>query len=232
MRFWTASRFADVLLIVVLSASAMPESRVAQDAAPAPEQKAPDRPADASSLFAAFSKVEGLEARFEEEKHLALLAVPLTSRGRLYFMRPGYLARHVESPEPSKLTISPDQLKLTGRDGEERIDLRQSDDVRLFVTSIVQVLLGDEAALKSAYEIAFEPGAADQPAWALTLTPLRPPLTKWMKNLTLRGEGFAVGSIELLEPQGDRTVTRILEADSTRRFTEEEQAELFEIRPR
>ena len=244
MRFWTASRFASALLIAALSVSATP-AHVAQDAAQAPkpkapeakspeaksaEAKSPDRPADASALFAAFAKVEGLEARFEEEKHLALLAVPLATRGKLYFMRPGYLVRLVESPEASRLVITPAELKLAGRDGEQRIDLKQRDDVRLFVTSIVQVLLGDEAALKSVYAIAFEAGSADASSWALTLTPLGPPLSKLMQTLTLRGEGLVVRSIELLEPGGDRTFTRILEANSARRFTKEEQAELFEIR--
>jgi outer membrane lipoprotein-sorting protein len=224
MRSWTACLCASALLL------SGPQD--ATPARPAAQQAAPARPADASALFAAFARVEGFEARFEEEKHLALLAAPLASRGRLYYLRPGYLLRRVESPEASRLLITPDELKMSGRDGDERIDLRQSDDVRLFVTSIVQVLLGDEAGLKATYGVEFTADAADSAGWTLALTPLGPPVSHLMKSLVLRGSGFVVSSIELLDANGDRTVTRVLEADVTRHFSREEQSELFEIRPR
>ncbi len=195
-----------------------------------PAEALPVGPQTASDLFRAFARMEGLEARFEEEKHLALLALPLKSRGRIYFLRPGYLARIVEAPEPATLTITPNELKVDGKDGVERIDLRQNDDVRRFVTSLVRVFAGDEEALSKSYQVAFEPrvdGAATA-GWTLTLTPKAKPLTDLVKELRLTGSGFAVGTIEVREPSGDRTVTCIVEADE-RRFSDEEKERLFGI---
>src|SRR5262245_33876290 len=78
---------------------------VAQGGTPAPlavqEPVKSERPADAKALFATFARIPGLEAHYTEKKHLALLAAPLESKGRLYFLAPGYLARVVESPEKS-----------------------------------------------------------------------------------------------------------------------------------
>src|SRR5689334_3239312 len=51
---------------------------------------------DATGLLRAFSGMPGLEARFREEKRIALLARPLTSEGRLFFTHPGLLLRRVE----------------------------------------------------------------------------------------------------------------------------------------
>jgi len=68
-------------------------------------------------------------------------------------------------------------------------------------------------------------------AWKLSLTPREPPLTQMIKQLCLRGEGEAVVEIEVQEPNGDRTITRIVAADPERRFTAAEQKQLFGIQP-
>jgi hypothetical protein len=197
-------------------------------AAPTPAADV-EQPADARALFASFAAMTGLEARFEEQKHLALLAAPLTGGGRLYFMPPGHLARVVERPERSVVTISPTELRMSGKDGVESVDLRMNADVRLFVTSLVRVFSGDAAVLEQSYEVQFESAAT---GWTLTLTPRALPLSEMLAELRLRGSGRAVSELQIREPNGDRTVTRILEADTARRFSAEEQAELFGIPPR
>jgi hypothetical protein len=208
---------------------------VAPDNAPddAPDDAADDaadeQPADARALLAAFARMPGLEARFEEEKHLALLAAPLRTRGTLYFMPPGHLARVVEGPEGSVVTISPTELRMADADGEQTIDLRSNADVRAFVTSLVCVFTGDEAELERSYALAYD---RDAEGWTLTLTPREPPLSEMMRELRLRGSGRAVKELLMREPNGDRTATRILRADAERRFTPEEQARLLGIRPR
>ena len=59
----------------------------------------PPEPPDARTLLRALATVEGLEAKFIEDKHLALLRAPLSSKGRLYFTRPGHMARmHRRAP--------------------------------------------------------------------------------------------------------------------------------------
>lgn len=183
----------------------------------------------------------GLEARFEEEKHLSLLAVPLRSAGRLYFLRApqdkgapggGHLTRIVESPEPSTITISPRELRMQNRDGTEVVDLQRSDKVRTFVLSLVHVFAGEEPALAKAWTVSFLPDPADERRWTLELLPRGKPLDQMIGSLRLFGEGQAIVRIEMHEPNGDRTVTRIVAADPQRVFDGAEQKRLFGIEAR
>ncbi|MFT7465609.1 MAG: hypothetical protein ACI9EF_003978 [Pseudohongiellaceae bacterium] len=187
-------------------------------------------PANAHELLAAFAKLDGLEASFVETKHLALLAVPLKSEGQFYFCAPGYLLRTISSPEPSTLLIEPGQLRMTNRDGSETIDLRQSDALRLFVTSLVRVFSGDELALSEHYTMAFDK-TAESATWTLTLIPKGKPLTHMIRELSLSGEGFAVQTIVVKEPNGDRSVTTLSKVNEARVFTTEERLELFGLAP-
>ncbi|MEI6129830.1 MAG: outer membrane lipoprotein carrier protein LolA [Planctomycetota bacterium] len=193
------------------------------------EPTEPKRPRDPVELLATFAKMPGLEARYTEEKHLALLAVPLQSRGRLYFLRPGYLLREVEAPEKASLLITPKELRMKGREGTEVIDLQSSDRVHLFVTSLVQVFCGDKDALGKHYKLDFQPEPRDEVSWRLVLTPSEKPLKQMLQSLTLRGSGFAVTEIEVKDPNGDRTVTKIVGADTKRSFDADEQLRLFRI---
>ncbi len=213
------------------------------------------RPKDDVALFELFASLEGLEVDFVEEKHLKLLFEPLTSRGKLYFLRPGRLARVVEKPRPSTVIIGPEELKVRGDGGEEVIDLRQNEAVRVFVTSLVRVFSGDRDELLRYYEIEYLPAKDDAQAWTLQLVPretivpksptksagagpprkqAKPeanPLAQMVRRLRLSGTGTVVDSIEIDEPSGDRTVTRITASNAARTFTDEEKHDLFDLTP-
>jgi len=220
-----ASRIEIGLLALALASFASGDAMPPRQEAPAAEDEA--RPADADGLFARFARMPGLEVRFVEEKHLALLALPLKSEGRLYFLPPGHLTRVVEKPEPATLTISPEELRMADRDGEQVLDLGSNDGLRVFVTSLLQVFSGSRGALERSYTLVYAPDPHDEVHWTLTLTPKVAPLDGWMSSLTLRGKGAMVEEIELLEPGGDRTVTRVLTADPRRTFDAEEKQRLF-----
>jgi len=202
---------------------------------PAKDRKKEPRPQDASALFTTMAATTGLEAAFDEEKHLSLLAVPLTSKGKLFFTRQpdgGYLTRVVESPEPSTVRISPKELRVENRDGKETIDLQRSDKVRTFVLALVQVFSGDKDALAKSFAVAFTPDPKNAQGWTLVLTQLGKPLDQMMKSLSLVGEGTAVVRIEMLDPNGDRTVTKVTTANPARTFDAAEKKQLFGIEPR
>lgn len=234
MRCSPACLFASCLL-ATWSAAQSPTGATPAPAAttpaalPAPRRP---RPADANALLAVFARMPGLEATWEEEKRLALLAVPLRSSGRLVFLPPGYLHRAVEKPEPGALRITPDELRIEDREHRETIDLQRSDTVRTFVTALVQVFAGNEAALQKAFVVEYTPDAKEPQKWTLTLRPRQERLGKLMRELVLRGEGEAVVAIEVTDPNGDRTTTRILTADVERRFDAEEKRRWFGIEPK
>jgi hypothetical protein len=206
-----------------------------------PPSEALAGPEDAAALFAAFARMEGLEASYVEHKYLALLALPLTSSGRLYYLRPGHMTRVVDGDPPTILAISPERLTMTGPEGVEVMELGTNATLRLFVTSLVRVFAGDERALAASYEIEFTRLGGDEPAesappsvtpsWTLVLRPRAEPLTNMLRELRLTGSGFEVTQLSIVEPNGDRTLTDIQHADTQRAFSAQEREQLFGIPP-
>lgn len=185
---------------------------------------------DLQGLLGAFARMPGLEAGFVEEKHIGLLAQPLTSRGHLYFARPGLLLRRVESPQRSEVVITPKELRMRDDNGEQTIDLRSRPDVRPFIESLTWLLSGDQKALANVYGLDFKPAAGAEP-WQLTLTPKVAPLDKLIAYIRVLGRGLAVSEIQVREKRGDETVTRITSANPERHFSTEELTKLFGVAP-
>lgn len=219
---------ARLLVGLLCLACAQPSYVVAQ---PSAEQAKAEPVRELSQLMAAFSRMQGLEARFVEEKRLGMLARPLSSQGRLYFARPGLLLRRVEQPQPSEVIITPEELKVKDASGEQRIDLASRPDVRPFVESLTWLLAGDQKALAGVYKLEFVPPQAAGP-WQLTLTPKAEPLAHLIAHIRIVGQGLAVSEIQVREKGGDETVTRIVEANPARKFTASELRSLFGIKPK
>lgn len=200
-------------------------------AAPAPVANAPAEPTDARTLLHVLSTIEGLEARFVERKRLALLRAPLVSEGRLYYTRPGHLARFVETPSPSTVRIGPTALEVQDTSGTQRFDLRSRPEIKTFVESFVHVVAGDHDELASIYTLGFVPASTPGGPWLLTLTPLGAPLSDLVTRLEIRGKGYEVATIEVLEKRGDTTEITMTAVDPRRQFTAEERRELFGLPP-
>lgn len=181
---------------------------------------------DAASLLRAFSGMPGLEARFREEKHIALLARPLASEGRLFFTHPGLLLRRVETPRPSEVIINSERVVLRDASGEQALDLRARKDLRPFVESLTWILAGNQKALDGVYTVTFDPERGKQP-WQLTLKPKVEPLSRLIAHIRIQGSGYAVARIEVTETNGDSTLTTILDANPRRTFDAAERTKLF-----
>ena len=196
----------------------------------------------AAELLAGFREMPGLEARFEEEKTLALLAAPLRSTGRLYFSPPSTLLRRIETPHPQEILIRANQVRI--RDGKhvQSIDLAARQDIRPLVDSLIWIFRGDLVSIEKFYRVEFrvlkaeieaniEAGVNPDTAgrWQMRLVPTRAPLSNLLRELLVRGEGRAVDTLELIETSGDRTITRILDANPRRQFDRAERLELFGI---
>jgi hypothetical protein len=202
----------------------------AQPSAQPASNRSSAQPASFDVLLDAFARMPGLEARFVEEKHLALLVQPLESRGRLFFAHPGLLLRRVEAPRRSDVVITPTELRMKDADGEQSIDLRSRNDIKPFVQSLTWLFAGDRKALAEMYAIAFEP-ARDGAPWRVTLTPKNGPIARLIRSIVMLGSGLAVSQIEVHETSGDETVTRIVEANPARHFTRDEMQTLFGVGP-
>lgn len=205
-------------------------SAVAQEPEAASATDDEKSPRNATELFAAFADVEGLEVAFTEAKHNPFLVAPLKFEGRIFYLRGGWLARVVDKPSASTVTITPDELRVTQGESTEVVDLRSNRDLRLYVRSLARVWSGNEPELRKSFEIEFEL-AEDPRSWTLTLTPKSERLRELMKFLRLDGHGYGVREIEIASPGGERVVTTVQTANAKRVFTDEEKMRWFGIEP-
>lgn len=198
-------------------------------------------PASFEELLEAFAGMPGLEARFEEEKFIAILAAPLRSKGRLYFAPPSTLLRRVESPRRQEILIHAGQVRISTRsnevDGEppvvQMIDLSTHEGIRPLVESMIWIFTGNRAALEEVYSVDYQRstrgdgGGEDSKGWEVRLTPRSAALSALIRELRVRGRGLLADTLELVESSGDRTVTVLLDANPLREFSPVERLELF-----
>jgi outer membrane lipoprotein-sorting protein len=183
-------------------------------------------PKSVDVLLAGFGKLEGLTARFVEEKQIALLKRPLRSEGTIAFAAPSSLLRRADKPEPATLLLDGEALWVADASGKRRIDLSESAIVRHFVLTFVNVLRGDRAALERAYVIAFQSTDA---GWRLQLSPKLPELRKLIARATVEGRGMVVDRMTIEEDTGDVTRMTFSEVNPSARFDAAERKRVFQL---
>jgi hypothetical protein len=176
-------------------------------------------------LMSRFAASRGVEAQFVESKELALLVEPLKSQGRIYFVPPHRLARHVHAPLASQLSVDGDALTLRSESGVDHIDLGASEVARHFVEGFIVLFSGNLPELKRRYRVAFQ---AEGDAWQMQLEPRQRVVRHMIETIALRGQGLALEEMRVIETQGDRTTTRFESIQSDRLFSEDEVSRLFD----
>jgi len=187
---------------------------------------------DLESLFAELASMPGLEARFREEKRIALLREPLVSHGVLYFAPPDRMLRRVREPVESTLLLRGGELSIGSARGIRTIDLATNPVLRTFVDPFRLLLAGDIEALRTSYRVRLE--TSGEPAargWEIRLEPLHSPVKDAIAWIGLSGQGRVLFELEVREVSGDVTTTRFSAVDTERHFSDRELEELFERSP-
>lgn len=184
------------------------------------------QPPTLDSLLREFSALPGLEARFVEEKRIALLAVPLRSEGRIYFSE-HRLMRRVTSPEESSALIEDGQLTMRSGERVEQLSISSNPVLRGFVESFRAVLAGDREVLERFYQTEL---TANDEGWELLLTPRNADLRRFLRSIRMRGSGVTIRDMRMIEVSGDETRTEFLDVNTQRRFTDAEASRIFRVR--
>jgi outer membrane lipoprotein-sorting protein len=182
------------------------------------------QPPTLEALMRGMAGASGVEARFREEKRLALLSEPLESRGTLYFVPPNRLSRQTTEPSASRLVIDGDRVSFRDAAGGDAMDLSASPIAREYVSNFIVLFNGDLDALRERYRTDFR---ADAKGWQLALTPRGAPLSDFIERVTLVGRGRALERMELVETGGDRTTTWFEQVKTDRVFSADELKRIF-----
>lgn len=186
-------------------------------------------PLTLETLMRGMAGASGVVAEFEEVKELALLAAPIRSRGRLYFVPPDRMVRHTTEPAESRLIVDGERMEYLDGSEAEPVDLSADPAAREFAENFVALFAGDLEALRARYEVAFH---SEPPRWTLELKPRSARVRRFVAGLSLRGEDQVLREIVLVEADGDRTTTRLETVDAEHRYSAGELLELFGTGPR
>lgn len=145
--------------------------------------------------------------RFQETRESPWLAAPVESSGRMSASAT-LLEKIVEQPRRETWRILPDRLERVVPGSAEPARLLYSDapSVAALAETLRHVMAGDLQALEKNFRLT--PGG-DHRLWTLQLTPRRPEIARFLKQLELQGSGSQLRVIVILETQGERTTTRL-----------------------
>ncbi len=149
-------------------------------------------------------------ATFDETRHFGALNYPLVSHGTLVYRRPDHLEKNTLQPNPEKLEVDGDTLKITPADGFPRyISLDGQPEAAVFVDAIRAPLSGDLSLLRRHYAVAATGTLA---AWHLDLTPTDPRVKQLLRGLAIAGSDTLVKSIDIILANGDSQSMTISDA--------------------
>jgi outer membrane lipoprotein-sorting protein len=184
-------------------------------------------PLELSSVLAQLSKIEALRAHFVEDKRMALLAQPMRSQGTLYYGKPRLLARHTEQPRKVSLLLRDETLTFGDAQHSESIALSAQPSLRVLVDTFVSVLGGDLAALERVAVLSIEP-LPDQ-GFRIRVTPKDEKVKRLVRAMSFEGQGALLSRMELLDANGDTTVTTFSQVELRAPFSAAERARIFRI---
>lgn len=145
------------------------------------------------------------ELQFEETAFSTLLTEPLKTQGILRFTPPATLEKHVTAPHDERYLIDGDKVVFESkRKGVNRsLSLQDYPALRGVVEAFRSTLTDDVATLKRFYRVTLQ---GEPRRWVLILRPLDNAVQELVASIRFSGEEGRVRSIEILTPDGDRSV--------------------------
>lgn len=110
----------------------------------------------------------------------------------------------------------------------EELDIDSNAVLRGFVDSFRAVLAGDQAALERYYEAELTAGEGED-AWVLSLRPRNRDLRRFVRTITMRGNGVNIEEMLMVEVNGDQTRTTFRSVNARRSYSSSESSRIFRI---
>jgi Outer membrane lipoprotein carrier protein LolA-like len=173
-------------------------------------------PFDIKQLMRVLAAAPKTAIAFTETRHSSLLKAPLVTTGELRFSPPDTLERRVDAPFAERYRIDGDQMTIerAGSVAPRTLSLASQPLLANLVDTIRAMLRGDLPTLARLYRIEL---SGDHDDWALTLLPSDPAMVEYVASVHVTGHGGVLARMEVVEPNGDRTVTRFARAPEASR---------------
>jgi hypothetical protein len=172
---------------------------------PQAEQAAESPGWNVEQLIGSLAKNRQAEVRFEETAFSNLLTQSLKTRGILRFTPPAGLEKHITAPHDERYLVEGDTVLFESKTkGTKRtFSLHDYPALRAFIEAFRSTLANDLITLKRFYSVTLQ---GEPRRWILILQPLDTAAQELVTSIRFSGEREQVNSIEILAPDGDRSV--------------------------
>ena len=160
----------------------------------------------AQQLLQMLAKNKASQADFVDKKYLSSLDRPLESSGELIYVAPSRLEKRTIKPKPETLIVDGNTLSIERNGTRRSISLSSYPEVAAFTESIRATLAGDLTALSRDYRVTVD---GTQSQWRLTLLPSDQKIAALVSRITINGRDDRMESFEVLQADGNRSVTTI-----------------------
>lgn len=156
-------------------------------------------------LIESLAKNRQAEVRFEETAFSTLLTQPLKTQGILRFTPPAILEKHITAPHDERYLVEGDTVLFESKTkGTNRtLSLHDYPALRAFIEAFRSTLANDVITLRRVYSVTLQ---GEPRRWVLILRPLDKAVQALVESIRFSGEREQVSSIEILAPDGDRSV--------------------------
>jgi Outer membrane lipoprotein carrier protein LolA-like len=156
-------------------------------------------------LIESLAKNRPAEVRFEETAYSTLLTQPLKTQGILRFTPPTGFEKHITAPRDERYLVEGDTVLVESKTkGTNRtLSLQDYPALRAFIEAFRSTLANDVITLRRFYSVTLQ---GEPRRWGLTLRPRDKAVQALVESIRFSGEEEHVSSIEILAPDGDRSV--------------------------
>lgn len=173
------------------------------------------------SILKRLAEPRVVRAQFVQERHIADMARPTLSRGRITVSKPEGVLWQIESPVKVALAFTPSGIVQTGADGVTRRQAQRRGAVETEVARVMQGILGaDEQALSANFDAAAQGGLE---RWTVHLKPRAREMARFLREIRLGG-GRHLETIEIEETSGNLTAIRMRQFAVAEKLTPDELA--------
>jgi hypothetical protein len=159
-----------------------------------------------AELLHQFEQEKQSTVDFKEEKHAFYLDEPITSSGYLQFFAPDKLYKFIVKPEKTSQKLTGNELEIVQAAQTQIINLNDYPEFSIILRSIISLLSGDLAALKSFFKITFESTSS---GWTLLLTPHDSHTSNYVASIKMSGNLNKLEKIIVAEPNNDSSITHL-----------------------
>jgi len=147
-----------------------------------------------------------VRAQFVQERRIADLERPATSRGRIIVSRKDGVLWQIDSPIKMTLAFTSEGIVQTGADGVRRRQAQRRGAVETETARLMQGIIGaSEESLKASFEAKAQ-GSLDR--WTVRLAPRARETARFLREVRLGGSRH-LETIEVEETSGTLTTIRM-----------------------